>query len=223
MIFIWLVIAVFVVAIRQLIEMVRRSGPTSVRSRLFRWVVLGLAAAGCVCIAYGYFVEPYRVEVTRIPIATKKLPAGGQPIRILQVSDLHCDLVERAEPRVLELARLEHPDLIVFTGDALNTPEALPRFRQFVTGLAAIAPTYAVRGNWDVWYWTKQNLFDGTGAIELTGEPVPVTVHGERIWLFGAPYEQEAILPRSLPQVGNDQFRIVCFHTPDLILDLAPL
>jgi hypothetical protein len=58
-----------------------------------------------------------------------------------------------ARGRRPDLVAKERPDLIVFTGDAINSRDGLPIFRRCLSRMAAIAPTYAVRGNWDTWFF----------------------------------------------------------------------
>lgn len=63
--------------------------------RLARWVVFGLAALGTLCIAYGYFVEPYWLSVTHVRLESPKLGRGERqggcaprPVRIAFLADL---------------------------------------------------------------------------------------------------------------------------------------
>jgi flagellar basal body-associated protein FliL len=42
-----------------------------------RRIVLSLSAIGIVCVAYGYYIEPYWLDVSHIKITSPKLPAGS--------------------------------------------------------------------------------------------------------------------------------------------------
>ena len=56
------------------------------RSALARWTrrdVLGLAGGGIACIAWGAFLEPYRLEVARTRIVSPKLLGAQRPVRIV--------------------------------------------------------------------------------------------------------------------------------------------
>lgn len=77
------------------------------------------------------------------------------------------------------------PDLIVFTGDAINSEAGLPNFRRCMKALAAIAPTFAVMGNWEMWWFPEIDLYRDTGvqllrerSVELELAGVPVTLSG---------------------------------------------
>ncbi|MHC4346829.1 MAG: hypothetical protein ACYSUP_19350, partial [Planctomycetota bacterium] len=73
-----------------------------------------LAIIGIACFCYGYFVEPYWVEVRTITIPTEKLERTA--FRVVHISDLHCDVKPRNEEKLIQLVNSAHPDVIVFTG-----------------------------------------------------------------------------------------------------------
>jgi predicted MPP superfamily phosphohydrolase len=142
-------------------------------------------------------------------------------VRVVHISDLHCDPRTRLEERLPDIIAAEHPDLIVFTGDSLNSREGLPVLRKLLPRLSAIAPTFAVRGNWDVWYWRKQELFGGTGVEELDGKAARVDVAGTSLVVAGVPFAATDRIGAALEGVPPGVFTIFLYHTPDEILDVA--
>lgn len=190
---------------------------------------LALAAVGLVCFAYGYFVEPFWPQVTHVSVKSPKLKGAQRPVRVVHISDLHCDPEPRLEERLPDLIAAERPDLIVYTGDSLNSPEGLPVLRKLLPRLASIAPTYAVRGNWDTAYWRRHELFEGTGVYELKREAARVDVAGTSLWVAGAPFASLAEPPdgertgieNTLKNAPPDAFTLFLYHTPDLILEAA--
>src|ERR1044072_3884692 len=66
-------------------------------------VSLVLAAVGIVCFAYGYFVEPYWPQVTHVRVESPKLSGAQRPVRVVHISDLHCDPEPRLEESVPDL------------------------------------------------------------------------------------------------------------------------
>ena len=229
------VAAVYLLAALALIRLVlRRMGYLAAPARWQVWlqrIVLALACVGLLCFAYGYFIEPYRLEVTHVRIESAKLLKGTRPIRLVQISDLHSDPKVRLEERLPEVVAAEQPDLIVFTGDAINSPAGLPIFKRCLTRLAQIAPTFAVQGNWDVWNWTDLDRFAGTGARELKGEAVKFDVAGTSIWLAGMPVGGDWIsgettsahhqFDHTLGAIPPDAFSIFLYHYPDEIEPVA--
>jgi predicted MPP superfamily phosphohydrolase len=187
----------------------------------FRRIVLTLAVAGLLCVAYGYFIEPYWLSVTHVSINSPKLPKGTRPVRIVHISDIHSDPEPRLEGRLPQAIAAEQPDLIVFTGDSLNSPAGLPVFRECLTQLAKIAPTFVVKGNWDSWYWHDLNLFEGTGARELNGSSSLVEIRGVPIWIAGVAVEDEAMMDQALGAIPQESFKVFLYHYPDLIEEAA--
>lgn len=188
--------------------------------RWLRRIVLSLAVLGVGCFAYAWRIEPYWLEVTHTRVATAKL---SRAIRIVQLSDVHSDPEPRLEGQLPDAIAREHPDVIVFTGDALNAPGGLDNFRTLMKRLAAIAPTYAVRGNWDVWYWNQLDLFGGTGVVELTDAAVRAPLAGAEVWIAGAPVGDQREIPRVLAAVPSGALSVLLFHYPDEIYPVSAL
>ncbi|HEY0320762.1 MAG TPA: metallophosphoesterase [Pyrinomonadaceae bacterium] len=194
------------------------------RSRRQVWLrrlILGLAAFGLVCFGYARFVEPYWPEVSHVRIESRKIPPGNRPVRIVHISDLHSDPEVRLEERLPDIVAAERPDLIVFTGDAINSPAGLPVMRRCLTRLASIAPTFVVRGNWDSWYWGNQDLYGGTGAHVLDGAAEQLNIQGTNIWITGLAVGNEARMKETLDVLPPDGFSIFLYHYPDAINEVA--
>lgn len=226
LLFLCTIAAVYLFAAIALIRiLLRRAGvlkstPTDVQLWLQR-IVLTLAALGVLCMAYGYFVEPYWLSVTRVRIETMKLPRGTRPIRLVHISDLHSDPNVRLEERLPEVIAAERPDLIVFTGDSINSPDGLPVLRNCLTRLAQVAPTFVVKGNWDAWFWRGQKLFEETGVRELKNEAVKLDVGGASIWIVGTPVGGEHNFERIFDALPPGAFTVFLHHYPDLINEVA--
>lgn len=233
MLFVCGVAAVYVLAALALLRMfLRRRGVLSAPSRGVRRAErasLALAGLGLLCFAYGRLVEPFWPEVTRVRVTSGKLAGAARPVRVVHLSDLHCDPEPRLEKRLPEIVAAERPDLIVYTGDSLNSPAGLPVLKRLLPRLAAVAPTFAVRGNWDVHYWRGLDLFGGTGVRELKNEAVRVDAAGASVWVAGVPYGSAGEPPhhvagairKATQSVPPGAFTIFLYHTPDEILSVA--
>ena len=225
LLFIGSVAAVYMTAVAMIVDLAVKNffgtpdTPTR-RLKALRYSIFALAIIGLLCMSYGLYVEPYWLSISRVTLHSPKLSAGTRPIRIVQVSDLHCDYVARLEPRLPEVVQRETPDIILFTGDAINSPRALPLFRDCLTRLSMIAPTYVVKGNWDSLYWNNLNLFGETGAKELKGESAQITVNGTKIWIAGAPIEV-GMKEKALVAVPHDALTLFLYHYPSGILEAA--
>jgi len=178
-------------------------------------IVSHALALGCIlCLLWSYFVEPYRLEVTRHEIRTGLL--AGTSFRIVLLSDTHCDAKMRCEEKLVEKINALGPDIIVFTGDGINDLNALPLFKKTMKALSARLGKFAVNGNHETWYWWDRDVFGGTGFRLLKTEPIIIEKDNERITVFGMDYAdyELGILPIPLPA---DTYNIFLFHYPDLI------
>jgi predicted MPP superfamily phosphohydrolase len=174
-----------------------------------------LAIIGIICFLYGHFVEPYWIEVKIIPIRTNKL--SHTSFRIVQISDMHCDKKMRNEKKVIELINKLEPDVIVFTGDALNTPSALPRFKETMKKLEASMGKFAVYGNWETRHWSGLDYYTGTGFELLDADTILLNKNDETLCVCGLSSDNWKALDRMLNELSADQFNIFLFHYPNLI------
>ncbi len=197
-----------------------RRTPAKPLRRRWRWLRNSswfLVAAGLCCFAWSFY-EPYLPQTTHTVVTSSKLAAlGEKSIRIVQLSDFHCDATLRAEQAVIEQVRELKPDLIVFTGDSVNSPAGGDNFRMTLSALAKIAPTYLVRGNWDYYYPGCEPWRD-TGATLLDGKAVNISIHGAMVLLGGAGYAQAAEIDHAIDALAAkpDQFSLLLYHHPNL-------
>jgi predicted MPP superfamily phosphohydrolase len=185
------------------------------------YAIHGLSVIGILCFAYGYFVEPYRLEVAPVTIRTDKLAHAR--LRVVQFSDTHCDRKIRNERKLVDLINSLDPDVIVFTGDTLNTPEALDRFRDMMKSSHAGLGKYAVRGNFDVWYWSHLDLFGDTGFTVLDRDSVKIVKDRETVTISGLSLDHEDGYGKVLDQLSRKTYNIFLYHYPDLIEDVRNL
>ena len=189
----------------------RRQSPPSVRR--YHVVIHSLSALGVLCILYGTFVEPYWPDITTVRLETDKLHTAT--LRIVQISDLHCDSKARLEPRLPDLVNSLNPDIIVFTGDAINSADALGLFQRTLAAMEAPLGKFAVQGNWD--YLFPVTLFEETGVEELPLRAVRLEKDGEAFMLCGVAYHNGRFSQRAINQLDPATWNCLLYHTPDLI------
>lgn len=194
-------------------RMLGKPATLSAFERRIQKTVYGLAAFGVLCVLYGWLIEPYRLAVTTVSIENPKVT--GDPVRVLLLSDTHCDPKERLERKIPAAAAALRPDLIVFTGDSINEPAALPRFKALMTALAQIAPVYAVSGNWDTSFWSALDLYGGTGVRRLEREAADVSVRGTKVRLLGLPADEGFAGKTLFTRANGESFSIALHHYPD--------
>ena len=189
--------------------------------RLTERVVVGVLVVGLACLGYARFIEPGWLEVTRVTVETDKLTGSADPIRIVHISDLHCDpepgLVADLPERIAGL----DPDVICFTGDALNSVAGLEHFRKCMTDLVDVAPTYAVWGNWEPRF-NHVDLYGGTGVEVLHDRFVTLEVRGQRVNIAGVRHQADLTrgLRRAMDGLDTSDPTVLLCHIPSIILAL---
>jgi predicted MPP superfamily phosphohydrolase len=177
-----------------------------------------LAVLGIICFLYSYFIEPYRLEVKMVPLKTDKLKQTS--FRIVHISDLHCSGKQRNEKKMVQIINGLQPDVIVFTGDAVNKPSALPTFKDSIRSLNASIGKFAVYGNWDVWHFRGLDYYGDTGFELLDAKTVTLTKNGETITVSGLSCENPQSLPDVTKKLSAESFNIFLYHYCDLVEDL---
>ncbi|SCW65160.1 hypothetical protein SAMN02910456_02373 [Ruminococcaceae bacterium YRB3002] len=75
----------------------------------------------------------------------------GRDLRIVQISDLHNQLFGIGQSSLLSLVREQNPDIIVVTGDLVDSRETNYGIAlTFIEGAVDIAPVYYITGNHEV-------------------------------------------------------------------------
>jgi predicted MPP superfamily phosphohydrolase len=180
-----------------------------------------LALAGFVAFIDGFIIEPRWIEVTRFEIETAKL--RNATLRIVLFSDTHCETRPRNEGKAVKIINELKPDVIVFTGDSLNNPKALPLFKETLKQLNASLGKFAVRGNFDSNFWNNLDLFSETGFTELKADAVKVEKDNEAFYITGFNVPYPADFQEVLRNVPADRYNILLYHYSDLAESLQDL
>ena len=149
-----------------------------------KWLILALAAM----TAWLLWANS-ALQVNEWAVESEKIPGGFDGFRIAQISDLHNGNFGPGNGKVLKLLARSEPDIIVITGDLLdsrNTDVAVAL--EFVRGAMEIAPCYYVSGNHEsrveAWRELRQGLND-LGVVVLEDETVTLERGGAEIRLAG--------------------------------------
>jgi len=204
-------------ALALVVRRMRRRPATRIEGA-FLLSLLMFGVVGAAAVAYMFVIEPDWVEVTNHEVRTDRIPEGRH-VRIVHITDLHVDDLTPLLSELPEKIAALHPDFVVFTGDAINEKDGLPRFRTLLSNIHPPGGVFAVRGNHDVDSGWGGSLFGGTGAIELTGTPVQ-RARGS-VSFCGAPYGDAAGLEECLRNTPTG-FRVALYHSPDLVEAIQP-
>lgn len=156
-----------------------------------------------------------------------RLPKAFDGFRLLQISDLHIDLLpELAGAVAAKIAETPH-DATVFTGDYRNTTrdDHEPAL-QLLRGILAKAgfPRFGILGNHDYieMVWGLENL----GLPMLVNEASSIERDGGRIWIAGVddPHFYRTHNPaQARANIPDEAFRILLSHSPECHAEAAAL
>lgn len=128
-----------------------------------------------------------------LSVTTYCLPANNfsTSLRILQLTDLHNSEFGANNSRLISAVQNQSPDLILLTGDLLNSDEQRTDIAtNLITQLCDIAPVYCSNGNHEIEYQENYSvdvdeLYQKAGAVVLEKEYQDITVNDQKIRIGG--------------------------------------
>jgi predicted MPP superfamily phosphohydrolase len=132
-----------------------------------------LAALGFIMVMYGLCIGRTQIETRTITIKSSQVPPSFNGYRIVQLSDLHVGSLLKDEYWIKNLPQYIqslNPDLIVFTGDLVNTyAEETEGWESIFKAIEAPDGKWACKGNHDYSHYKWRNDIDSTqNAIAVT-------------------------------------------------------
>ncbi len=141
------------------------------------------------------FYDNFRLDVTVYSISSEKLSSDFDGYKIAHISDYHNRSSETINNSIYESLREHSPNIIVFTGDAVDSKN--PDFEQsisFMKSIQEIAQVYFVTGNHEYRlskshtdeYKSFITAIESIGVIILDGDSVKLeTSDGSFVTLYG--------------------------------------
>jgi hypothetical protein len=146
--------------------------------RAFLFTAGGSLAAGLGALGYATSIEPEWLELVELPLPLPDLPDLWHGKTVLHLSDLHVgDRVSASYLRkVCARARDLKPDLVVYTGDFIDTD---PSRLEEITGILMELPlgtiaTFGVLGNHDYGAGWSQNDLAGELRVILNARGIRI-------------------------------------------------
>lgn len=195
-----------------------------IKKRLL-YLLLGLVLLTCF-----FYFQNNSIVTTPYNFSSDKVPQNFNGYKIVQLSDLHSKSFENNHS---ELVKKVKPDLIVFTGDLIDSDRYNEKTSlTLMEKLVQIAPVYYVTGNHEWWSGKFNSLEDklkDTGVHVMRNTVEEITIGKDEIQIIGIDdpakvnesYVERAITEediknaiKGLEEGGN--FKILLSHRPEL-------
>ena len=179
----------------------------------------------CLALLIWAYWGSYNPQTTAYTLRSGKLPASFDGLRIVQVSDLHNARFGKDNRKLLGLLEDAEPDIILLTGDLIDSRRTDPEAAiAFCKAAAALAPTYYAPGNHESRvpqaYATLKTALEACGVVILENESVSVERGSQRITVTGLT-DPDFGLP--WPDVSTRDYQVVLSHRPELLERYADL
>ncbi len=200
--------------------------------------VMGLTvlAAREYCRNQGFGCTCYNLTVGPLPLP--------EPIRILQIADLHGRMFGKRGAELIDMARVISPDLMVLTGDTVGADcKNLLQTARLLRVLCQIAPVFLIPGNHELRSGRWEEISQGFANVGVTvlenqrfdgwirGTPIHILGLAEGLAVSRLDYVKELLGTYAHADCsdmlsalsGCDGVRIVLSHFPELFANIGRL
>ena len=205
---------------------------------VFNWIALGVTCLWLIVAVYGIAVGWKKITVEKVTIASSKIPEAFNGYKIVQLSDFHIGTYA-SSPKTVEkiIMRVNslNPDLIVFTGDLVNTSSSeINQFEDVLSQLKAKDGILSVLGNHDYCLYKNYIAPDSPdkelskviatenkiGWVLLRNDNLQIKKGNDSIAIIGVEnaggksFTDRSDLKKALTGIPGNEFKILLSHDP---------
>jgi predicted MPP superfamily phosphohydrolase len=206
------------------------------RRKFLTLAATGVASVPFFTMIYGLTKGKYKYTIENIKLTFKDLPKSFEGLKIVQISDIHAGSFDSKEQvaRGIDMINAQKPDLIVFTGDLVNSNKnEIDPYIDIFARLEAKMGKYAILGNHDYYgmydlendtqkdtYWKDfMTKYDQMGFKLLNNDRQKLSINNESIslvgvenWGAGRWFPKKGDLDKAMP--NDNSFKILLSHDP---------
>ena len=207
-------------------------------SMVFNWIALGITCLWLLVAVFGITVGWKKVTVETVTIASSKIPESFNGYKIVQLSDFHIGTYAsspKTVDKIINKVNSLNPDLIVFTGDLVNTSSSeINQFEDVLVKLKAKDGVISVLGNHDYCLYRSYVAPDSPekelsklvatekkiGWELLRNDNLQIKRGNDSIAIIGVEnaggtsFTDRADLKKALSGVPENEFKILLSHDP---------
>ncbi len=208
------------------------------RRRFLTMTAAGIATVPFLTMLYGITKGKYNFKIKDVALSFKDLPKAFDGFKIVQISDMHSGSLDsvNAIERMVGLINQQSPDLVLFTGDLVNSDkDEVNPFIETLKKIDAPFGKFSVLGNHDYYgaprngtkeeqdsYWSDfGDKFRQMGFQLLNNENVAIEKNGEFLRLLGVEnwgharyFPKRGDLDKALANTKQEDFCILLSHDP---------
>ncbi len=187
-----------------------------------------LCAAAAVLSAAAYVTyENNALMLTQYEYRSEGVSEALDGFRAVHLSDVHGKRFGKKNSRLIKLISEQSPDIIVISGDLIDSRHPDPEAAyELVGGLAAIAPVYYVTGNHEeslpreVYISAMENI-SALGAHILDGDSEKFYYNGAEVNIAGFKDSRYFTVSEAKEFVADGAFNILINHRPQFAAGYA--
>ena len=238
----YIILAIILAGVLRLMaEYFKRTGEKKLyrTAQSLKIIVLIPAVLGPVLWLDATGIEPNWIEVKTVSIRSFSFPPDLKALKIVQISDLHVEKIGFRERSLIRLVNHLDPDLILITGDFVNSKAGWRPAFEVLGKLKAKRGIYTILGNTDYYFAHEKEVipqFQELGIEVLLYEKRKLDFGGERsFWLVGVSdkyaalqiYGQDQYVQKAFENIPLNEPKILLIHDPnhadsDLIAEYRP-
>ncbi|MCB0514806.1 MAG: metallophosphoesterase [Chitinophagales bacterium] len=113
---------------------------------------IAVAALPAISLLYGAVMNTYNYQLKKVKLSLPNLPESFKKWKIIQISDIHIGSLtdQKAVQRGIDMINKENADLVLFTGDLVNTQaQEMDEWKEIFSQIKAKKGVFSILGNHD--------------------------------------------------------------------------